>query len=589
MNFFKITRIHSAGFLFGMMALLILLQLLRIQTNVNAQILSEQAGERFGYERRRIIPERGAIYDRWGHLLAGNQQVYEVGVALNEVRDPQTIAMVTASLLGLNQADVFAMVSLPYIQGQQEYVVLKDFVSAETIQQLEDLQDQYANAQPHKGQTAPNLNGLHWVGYLQRNYPENSLASNILGFYSFRDRVNGTGYFGVEEKYNELLSGVPLDVILPVDPKEITEVPSVDPGASLVLTIDREVQASVERILDDAVEQNGAVSGTIIVLNPRNNEILAMATTPRLNPNEYWDYAEIFPGSTPYNRAISQTYEPGSTFKVITMASALDAGVVTPETNFLDTGAITVGGITIHNWDGGAWGWQTMTGCMQHSLNVCLSWVATELGPTRFYDYLKAFGIGHRTNIDLAGEKIWPLSLPGDSNWYQVNLATNSFGQGVAVTPLQMAVSISAVANDGNIMAPHIVKAIIQDGKQRDVRPMIIGNPISAQTAHTLSEMLATSLEEESSNALVEGYRIAGKTGTAEIPSPQGYLSDATNASFVGWGPVDDPQFLVYVWLEKPASSPWGSVVAAPVFRDVVKELVVLLNIPPDSIRQQIR
>nr|MBP7228264.1 penicillin-binding protein 2 [Longilinea sp.] len=331
------------------------------------------------------------------------------------------------------------------------------------------------------------------------------------------------------------------------------------------------------------------VSGTIIVLDPRNNEILAMATTPRLDPNKYWEYSQIFPGATPYNRAISQTYEPGSVLKVLTMGSALDAGIVTPDTTFLDTGAIEVGGITIHNWDGGAWGWQTMTGCMQHSLNVCLSWVATELGPTRFYDYLKAFGVGHRTNVDLAGEKIWPLSLPGDENWYQVNLATNSFGQGVAVTPLQMAVSISAVANDGNIMAPHVVKAIIQDGKQRDVRPMIIGNPISAQTAHTLTEMLAVSLEEESSNALVEGYRIAGKTGTAQIPSPQGYLDDVTNASFVGWGPVDDPQFLVYVWIERPASSPWGSVVAAPVFRDVVKELVVLLNIPPDSIRQQIR
>ncbi len=589
MNLFKITRIHSAGFLLAMMSLLIILQMVRIQTNVNAQVLSEEAETRYGYERRRIYPERGAIYDRWGHLLAGNKEVYEVGIALNQVSDPQTIAMVAAGLLDLDQATVYSLASQPYIRGQQEYIVLKDFVSAETIQQISDLQDQYANAKTRKGETGPNLNGLHWVGHLQRTYPENALGSNVLGFYSFRDRTNGIGYFGIEEKYNDLMAGVPLDVILPVDPKEIVEVPVVPPGASLVLTIDRAIQASVERILDDAVERNGAVSGTIIVLDPRSGEVLAMATTPRLNPNQYWDYGDLFPGSTPYNRAISQTYEPGSVFKVLTMAAALDAGIVTPETNFLDNGAIEVGGITIYNWDRGAWGWQTMTGCMQHSLNVCLAWVATELGPTRFYDYLKAFGIGHRTNIDLSGEQIWPLSLPGDSTWYQVNLGTNSFGQGVAVTPIQMAAAASALANDGNIMAPHMVKAVIQDGKQRDVRPMIIGSPISPQTAQSITDMLAISLEEESSDALVEGYRVAGKTGTAEIPSPQGYLSDATNASFVGWGPADDPQFLVYVWLEKPASSPWGSVVAAPVFRDVVKELVVLLNIPPDSIRQQIR
>ena len=202
-----------------------------------------------------------------------------------------------------------------------------------------------------------------------------------------------------------------------------------------------------------------------------------------------------------------------------------------------------------------------------------------------FYDYLNRFGIGHRTNIDLAGEEVYPLSQPDDPTWYTINLATNSFGQGVAVTPIQMVMAASAFANDGKMVVPHVLKAYIQDGQQFSTATKIAGAPVTAATAYTLTEMLAVSLEEEASDALVEGYRVAGKTGTAEIAVNGQYSSYATNASFVGWGPVDDPKFIVYVWLEKPKSSIWGSIVAAPVFRDVVKQLVVLMNIPPDDQR----
>jgi cell division protein FtsI/penicillin-binding protein 2 len=169
--------------------------------------------------------------------------------------------------------------------------------------------------------------------------------------------------------------------------------------------------------------------------------------------------------------------------------------------------------------------------------------------------------------------------------WYPVNLGTNSFGQGVAVTPVQLLMAASSLANDGKMVAPHILYAYIQDGQQYNTTPQVVGTPIKAETARTLTNMLQRSLEDEASTALVEGYSVAGKTGTAEIAVNGQYSSNATNASFVGWGPVDDPQFIVYVWLEKPESSIWGSVVAAPVFSEVVKELVVLRNIPPDKIR----
>jgi cell division protein FtsI/penicillin-binding protein 2 len=313
-----------------------------------------------------------------------------------------------------------------------------------------------------------------------------------------------------------------------------------------------------------------------------------MATTPRLDLNEYWRYGEVFKGDTPFNRAVSQTYEPGSVFKVLTMAAALDKGAVKPETEFLDTGVFEIGGTFIYNWNRAAWGPQDMLGCLQHSLNVCLAWIATQLGAKDFYAYMNAFGIGHMTGIDMAGEMPGRLKSPGDADWYDADLGTNSFGQGVAVTPLQLAVASAAIANDGKLMAPRIVRSVINKGQQFDTQPRVVGLPIQAQTAHTLTDMLATSLEEEASDALVEGYRVAGKTGTAEIPTPYGYSTSVTNASFVGWGPVDDPKFLVYIWLEKPTSSMWGSIVAAPVFKEVVEQLVVLMDIPPDDVRKKL-
>ena len=326
----------------------------------------------------------------------------------------------------------------------------------------------------------------------------------------------------------------------------------------------------------------GAEAGTILIMDPNTGEILAMATTGRINLNEYWNFADQIGGRTPCNQAIGKDYEPGSVFKVLTMAAALDAGIVTPDTEFLDTGLIEVGGAQIRNWNWGAWGPQTMTGCMQHSLNVCLAWIATQLGPKQFYDYLKAFGFSHSTGIDLAGEVVGRMRLPGDSNWYAADLATNSFGQGLSATPVQMLMAVSALANEGEMVVHHVLLGMVNNGRQYNPTPQIAGYPISAETARTITEMLAISLESEASNALVEGYRVAGKTGTGEIPTPFGYTSNQTNASFVGWGPVDDPQFLVYIWIEKPSGSIWGSEVAAPIF---VRRLVVLLNIPPDDVK----
>jgi cell division protein FtsI/penicillin-binding protein 2 len=581
------SRLRVMGILLSVAGSLVILQVVRIQNSVAAQSLSADAVRNYDYEERKIFPERGSIFDRWGRLLAGNKEVYEIGVDLRYVKNPESIAEIAHSVLGLDYDTVLKNVSQGYTPGELEYFVLSDFVPLEKINIISETKENYKRLTPkQKGEKLPNLEGVLWTPHLQRSYPENALASNIIGFFSYRDRDLGRGYFGVEEKYNDLLAGSPIKVKIPRDPYKVREIPTVPPGASVILTIDKDIQASMEDIAAKAMKRNGATSVTIVVMDPKTGEILAMASTPNLNLNEYWKYGDIFPDPTPFNRAVGQTYEPGSVFKVLTMSAAIDAGAVTPDTPFLDTGEVQIGGYTIYNWDRNAWGPQTMTTCMQHSLNVCLTWVAQQLGPTRFYQYLQAFGIGRKTNIDLAGEVSFPLALPGDGNWYPINLGTNSFGQGVAATPLQMITAVSALANDGKMMAPHILQSVVENGRQYDNTPQVIGNPISAKSARTITTLLAKSLEEEASDSLVDGYRVAGKTGTAEIPGPNGYVSNLTNASFVGWGPVDDPRFVVYIWLEKPKSSPWGSVVAAPVFSQAVQSLVVSMKIPPDTIRQ---
>lgn len=581
------TRIKVVGVIFAVLGLAIIFQMVRVQNNPQAKELILYLEKTYNQEVRIIKPERGNIYDRWGNLLAGNTEVYEVGIAPPQVTNSETVAQDLSSILGLDYTNVKKIARSYVEEGNEQYMVVADFVSPDKVKQLEDKLAEYENAEKPKKGARPSLNGVHWVPHLRRSYPENTLASNVLGFYNYYDRVDGRGILGLEEQYNNLLAGTNTKVVLPMNPTEIQEIPSVPPGSSLILTIDRSIQASMERIALKAQEDSGAESATILVMDPETGEMLAMATTPTFDPNQYQTYGEVFPQGSHYNRAISQLYEPGSVFKVLTMAAALDSGAVTPETTFVDTGAIEVGGLYIYNWDRGAWGPQDMTGCLQHSLNVCLAWTATEMGPTVFYEYLQNFGIGRYTGIDLAGEQVYPLSLPGDPNWYPINLGTNSFGQGVAATPIQMITAISAIANDGRMMAPHVVKAYIQDGHQYDINSRLVRQVIKPETAHQLTEMLANSLENEASTALVDGYRVAGKTGTGEIPGPHGYDSSLTNASFVGWGPVDDPKFIVYIWLEKPTSSTWGSVVAAPVFREVVSELVVLMKLPPDSIRLQ--
>ena len=635
-------RYRMLGILLTVLGLVIVLQVGRLQFDENGKTLREYL-ETISWVRKRVQPVRGEIYDRNGALLAGNNTMYEIGVNLNQLPIDEGQRLDWEEKLNWSTQTVLNL-SKPYIMLKQEalvynpdliYLTIAKHATPKQAKELYrivsalsrdgvkldvkkvdaknklPLQMVTLNKNPlaslanksglatldEEGEEdieAGNPLALAFTRHLERTYPEKNLAANILGFVSFYDNQ---GHNGVEEKYEKMLAGNTKVIDLPLDPNRAGEVPYTTNGTTLILTIEREMQSIIEAITDKTLEDSGAASVSIVVMQPKTGEILAMASTPRMDLNRFFEYGKIFGDPEKpafFNRGIHPAYEPGSVFKIFTMAAALDSGAVTPETRYNDTtGLLSIDGYDIRNWHGGAGGDQDMMGCMQHSLNVCLSWIALKLGPEKFYLYMEKFGIGHHSGIDLALESPGLMRTPRDEYWRRSALGANSFGQNLMVTPVQMLMAASSIANGGEMMLPHVVRAVVEGGRQREIPPQVVGSPISAKTAHTLTSMLTQSLVGESSTALVEGYQVAGKTGTASIPrdasdgGPAYELYD-TNASFIGWGPSDDPQFLVYIWLERPQSSVWGSEVAAPVFSEVVQRIVVLMDIPPDDIRHQL-
>jgi len=573
-------RAFALATIFFLLSAAIIIQMIRIQTSKEAAVFLKQ-GDRYAGSFETLFPERGQIYDRQGHLLAGNKTVYEVGINLRDMKNPETIALTLSVVLGMDHDTVLEMLNNP--PEGMIYMVVKDYVPSDKAQELQKLKRELYAKYTKAGDAS--LAGLDFKAHLMRSYPEKTLAANVLGFVTLENR----GYFGVEEKYNDLLSGVPVTVWVPEDPNRAGELPKVPKGADLILTIDREIQAMVEEELEKGLVETGAAAGTIIVMDPHTGAIMAMVSSPQMDLNDFTNYGSIYQNASEFNRGVSMQYEPGSVFKVLTMAAAIDSGTVVPSTTYLDTGFYEIGGGYIYNWDQGAWGPQNMVGCLEHSLNVCMARLADLMGEDTFYTYMRRFGIGHPTGIDLSMEAAGRLKVPGDEDWYKVDLGTNSFGQGVAVSPIQLMAAASGLANDGKMVYPHVLYAMVSNGNQNNTPAQTLDTPISPQSARTVSEMLAQAMQDGKSVANVEGYRLAGKTGTAQIPGPDGlYDPQLTNASFIGWGPVDDSRFMVYVWMERPQNADWASYVAAPIFHNVVERLVVLLGIPPDEIRHQL-
>lgn len=504
-------------------------------------------------------PERGVIYDRNGAILAVDRWDYRVAVSPSILSDPEELANELAPILQIPRSQLLYDMESPYM-----YVVLAPRVTSEVadaIRELELADEVQLDPLP------------------RRFYPQDQLMCHVLGYVNY-DNVGGAG---VEGEYQNELAGEAASDTVAISPIREQKSVVAREGADLVLTIDRNVQYVVERHLREALAEHGAVSGSIIVMDPRTGAILAMAAEPCYSPN---NVLEIPDGAT-FNPLVSAAYEPGSVMKLITMAAALDSGTVTPQTTYNDTGAIEVGGHVSYNWDRAAHGTVDMTTLLSLSLNVGAATIATWMGPTTFYDYFQRFGFGRPTNIDIMSEADGLMPLPGSPDWQESFLATNAYGQALAVTPLQMISAVSALANGGKLMQPYVVAEIHDENGVRRHEPTSAGQVIKPETAAQMTAMATVAVQQEVQEALVEGYTVAGKTGTAQIAEPFGYHPTDIIGSFIGWLPADDPRVIVFVKLDRPTSAPWGSMTAAPAFSKLAKELVVLLDIPPDAIRLQ--
>jgi cell division protein FtsI/penicillin-binding protein 2 len=418
----------------------------------------------------------------------------------------------------------------------------------------------------------------------RRFYPQGTLASQVIGFVNAERKP----VLGVERYYDSFLPSTGVGL-----PRGGRQTRDVLPAATqrflsqgsekgLVLTIDRTIQWIIEEELREAVGFYRAEAGSIIVMDPNTGAILGMANWPTFDANIY----ETENAAHFTNSSVSAQYEPGSIFKLVTVAGAVDGGAVEPLTVFTDTGTIVVGQRTIQNSSRTAAGLLTVADALAQSNNVVTVQIAQALGQDRFYDYMALFGFGADTNIDLSGEIRGQVKRPGDSAWSPSDLATNSFGQGVAVTPIQMLSSVAAMVNGGKLMRPYVVQARVYGQEVLMTQPTTVHQVLEPETSATMREMMVHVVETGNIQARVPGYSVGGKSGTAEIATAEGY-SEETMASFIGFAPADEPQFVILVKLDRPDTTiaRWASQSAAPVFKRVTFRLLDHLNIPPDEER----
>jgi len=552
-----------AGVMVGF-GLILTWQLVRWQVIERDQFISIVENRPTGGEQ--TPARRGRILDRQGHPLALDTIEYQITATPGWIGDPGQVALRLAPLLDLPAQELTTVLS-----SNTPWVLLRRRVSREVGETLREW----------------DIYGLHVTPWPRRGYPEGTLAAHLLGFVA----QDQQGFYGIEGYYNQLLapSAFPMEAgeksatlaspvatgIFPFSLEKVTKQGSPD----LILTVDRVIQHIAEQELDAAINQHRASGGSIIVIDPRSGAILAMVSRPVYDPEYYSEATSTELWADP---AVTWDYEPGSVFKIVTVASALDAGTITLDQAFDDKGVIEVGGRQLYNWDRQAHGRVTITDAMTLSLNTVMAEVNTTVGPKIFYAYVQRFGFGRPTGIDLAGESEGQLKLPSDAMWNESELGTNAFGQGLAVTPLQMACGVAAIANRGTMMVPHVLKEIVSQDQVWPRHPTIARQVVSPETAKQVTEILIRAAQEGAPASVVPGYAIAGKSGTAQIPIPGGYDPEWTIASFVGFAPAHDPQFLILVKVDRPQDTPWGATVAAPIFRNIAQRLFVMMDIQPE-------
>ena len=523
--------------------------------------------EHFGLQE--IRAPRGAILDRNGYPLATTVDAYDILIDRAEWRDRDT-AFRAAEVLG------------PIIGRPADDIVREVREEDGGIFLL------YSGLDFERGAALHNTDapGLRVVLTTKRSYPEGDLASTLLGFVG-RDHE---GLTGIEADFDRELGGIPgtmyfeRDSIgnrLQLGTERIGQKPK--PGGDIRLTIDRYIQRLIEGELETQIAKTGALGGSIIVMDPETGAILGMTSKPgfqlsQLDLNQDVDQA-LF-----RNRAVTDVYEPGSVFKTLTAAMALDLGKVTPQSVYLDSGAEYIGESTIRNWDFSANGPVTVTQILQRSLNTGATWMSEQVGEEAFYDYVLRFGIGQSTGVGLGGEPDGLVRDNDDPLWSPVDLATNSFGQGIAATPLQVISAVATFANGGKLMRPYILESMDTPEGPRAFEPVVVRQVVSEQAAAAVADMMNQVVEGVPGNlAAVKGYHVAGKTGTTtDATLADGTVTDGFVASFVGFAPTDNPQMVVLVKLDFKEDR-LGGQVAAPVFSHLAPHVLAYLGVQPEG------
>lgn len=516
-----------------------------------------------------LFAQRGQIF------LKDKNEIYPVAVnrltkmayaVPKEMDKPREEAGQLAGLLQLDARELENKFSNP----EDMYEVLKHRLTDDEISAVQNA----------------NLKGVHLSDETFRYYPSDELAANVTGFVGWKEN-DFSGRYGLEAYFNQELSGQSGKVVQDRDASgrwvtvgERQLVPAQN-GDSLVLTIDHIVQYETEKILKSAVKTFGADGGSIIVMEPGTGKILAMADYPTFNPNEYSKVEDI---SAYRNQTVNDPYECGSVFKTITLAAGLDSNLITPDTTYNDTGAVSEAGYTMKNSDLKANGIQTMTQVLEKSLNTGAIYVEKLLGNKNFADYVKRFGFGQKTGISLPGESAGNLSNLENPR-INIQFYTSAFGQGITVTPIQLISAYAAIANGGVLMQPQIVEKIIHaDGSEENIQPREVRRVISEKAALQTTQMLRSVVTEgHGKRADVPGYLVGGKTGTAQVASTEikGYQEGRTEGSFAGFAPVDNPRFAILVKIDNPKGVQWAESSAAPTFGELMKFLLEYYNVEP--------
>lgn len=521
-----------------------------------------------------ILPARGDIRTSDNFPLATERVSYIIYANPKLVKDPQDLANKLSPLLTIDAATISA-----------KLVQDKYWVSLKTNAAEKDKQELLKAGLINKDCSVGKDVAVGCEDTAARFYPEASTAAQLLGFVGKDSLGNDKGYSGLEGYYERQLQGRPGKATIiqdahgnPIVARMNDLSTGAEDGRTLVLHVDRSIQFIAEQKLAEGIQKYGAESGMVAVMDPKTGGILAMTSFPSYDPRDYQNYNE----SLYINPFITSTYEPGSTFKPLVMAAALNEHLVKPETTCpICNQPVSVGGYLIHTWNDQYFNNINMNDIIVHSDNTGMVYVAQQLGLDRMLSYIDRWGIGQLTNIDLQGE--FAPEVKPKSEWYDTTLATAGFGQGITVTPMELLDAFASLANDGKRMEPHVVSQVVKsDGSTVSIPPKEIDEPFTPETTKVMTEILVNTVNHGEAKYLrLPGYRVAGKTGTASIAKDGHYDPNKTIASFIGFAPADDPKFVMLVILNKPSSSIYGAETAAPIWFNIAKDMLTYYGIAP--------